>query len=100
ARPSGTSLFPYTTLFRSLMQAEMVAREIRRLLDREGYHPGEIGVLVRSMAGIAPLLRNVFARYEIPVWLQAGERLGENPFIACRSEEHTSELQSRLDLVR
>jgi ATP-dependent helicase/nuclease subunit B len=66
-----------------LTQVEMVAREIRRLLDRHGYRPREIGVLARSTAELAPVIRNVFHRYEIPVWLNVGERLGDNPFVTC-----------------
>jgi ATP-dependent helicase/nuclease subunit B len=68
-----------------MMQMEMVAREIRRMLDRDGYRPGDIGLLARSVADIAPVLKAVFARYDIPVWLHAGERLGENPFVRCVS---------------
>jgi superfamily I DNA/RNA helicase len=37
-----------------LMQVEMVAREIRRLLDGQGYRPREICLLARSVADLAP----------------------------------------------
>lgn len=66
-----------------LMQVEMVAREIRRLIDRNGYRPREIGLLARSVADLAPVIKSVFGRYDIPVWLHIGERLGANPFVAC-----------------
>src|SRR2546422_1934172 len=74
-RPPRSTLFPYTTLFRS--QADRVdrrtragnARDDRRAPSLPG--PGEKGIVVRSQ-----------------------ERAREP-----RSEEHTSELQSRLHLV-
>src|SRR3989442_7688810 len=68
-RPPRSTLFPYTTLFRSRHRAPAVARRI----DAE---PGEPGDLVGEI-GISRLL----------------------PLAAVRSEEHTSELQSRPHLV-
>src|SRR3546814_11913667 len=69
------TLFPYTTLFRSLAEAghEQVGRCFRR--GRGGVAVGAIGFLVRVMVE--------------PALLQIARRL-----IDCRSEEHTSELQS------
>src|SRR2546421_9126170 len=68
-RPPRSTLFPYTTLFRSLSHR----RRARDEHDREG---DRSGVLLRSRAQLrAPL-----------------------PSLQ-RSEEHTSELQSRSDLV-
>src|SRR5690349_23388192 len=58
-RPPRSTLFPYTTLFRSLAR------------------------VLRVRAGAPPV--------------RPGRRLPERP--AARSEEHTSELQSRRDLV-
>src|SRR5437868_8242980 len=68
-RPPSSTLFPYTTLFRSA-RAEPCAGE------REGAceHPGARAAATRHAA-------------ETP------------PTRAPRSEEHTSELQSRFDLV-
>src|SRR2546422_5361025 len=67
-RPPRSTLFPYTTLFRSL----------RRPRDRRrGGERGEAAALhPRGARGVDP---------------PGGRR--------CRSEEHTSELQSRLHLV-
>src|SRR5690349_22773025 len=75
-RPPSSTLFPYTTLFRSLRQALAQGLE-------QGVQEGPVG------AG--------------EEWLDLGrERVGDGrlavPF-AERSEEHTSELQSRRDLV-
>src|SRR2546422_6976464 len=82
-RPPRSTLFPYTTLFRSP----------RRRHAGSGL-PGERGRCVADAGTIAPLRgghnrdggRSVVAR---------SEPRGGGP----RSEEHTSELQSRLHLV-
>src|SRR2546422_4587471 len=66
-RPPRSTLFPYTTLFRSPSEAR----------ERRVPH-GEVGALLRGVPG------------EVA---RAGPRAG------ARSEEHTSELQSRLHLV-
>src|SRR5437868_9699126 len=62
--PPRSTLFPYTTLFRSNPVA---------LADREGFEPR--------------------------VWMWLCARRGSIVSRAARSEEHTSELQSRFDLV-
>src|SRR2546429_5756441 len=70
-RPPRSTLFPYTTLFRSGHSA--------RVLD---------AVLIVRSPGIPdhlPILQQARKR-RIPIWSE-------------RSEEHTSELQSRLHLV-
>src|SRR3712207_8831705 len=83
-RPPRSTLFPYTTLFRSQFQfATEVGREIRG---------GRLGRLLRnpSYAGITPRfwgsLDAVCGPAEWRLW-------------GLRSEEHTSELQSRQYLV-
>src|SRR2546422_1405499 len=68
-RPPRSTLFPYTTLFRSLL-AHCLERDALVRLDRADHAPD---VLLGKKA-----LRNVHVQ---------------------RSEEHTSELQSRLHLV-
>src|SRR3712207_7301440 len=73
-RPPRSTLFPYTTLFRS--------REVRRDLP------------VRDHAAL-PLLRDVLPDLE-PARRGRAARLA---LAALRSEEHTSELQSRQYLV-
>src|SRR2546422_6170890 len=65
-RPPRSTLFPYTTLFRSLLLERRAVRELA--LDR------------REIALCRPAL-------------------GRDGFALARSEEHTSELQSRLHLV-
>src|SRR2546428_2914336 len=77
-RPPRSTLFPYTTLFRS-----------PRLLRLAG----------RFLDGVTGLVREL-----AEVHLEAVRGLSEHPDVGARaedarSEEHTSELQSRSDLV-
>src|SRR5438105_7063523 len=76
-RPPRSTLFPYTTLFRSLLA--VIADQVAEYAHH-GYAVVAIGVRGEPRDGLhwrrlAPLLRH------------------------RRSEEHTSELQSRVDLV-
>src|SRR2546427_3616597 len=74
-RPPRSTLFPYTTLFRS---AELLGDQdrARRTLDRPGRHAGE------QPQHPAPDIADVAC-----------------PLAMSRSEEHTSELQSQSNLV-
>src|SRR2546429_8905088 len=65
-RPPRSTLFPYTTLFRS----------------------GNVEVLCRGLW--------IFEKHLL---VEGSDNLEGCPALACRSEEHTSELQSRLHLV-
>src|SRR2546429_6176333 len=69
-RPPRSTLFPYTTLFRSTRQ----------------FFP---------VASMASLRRSAFGASQSPSTRREGSCLTK----ALRSEEHTSELQSRLHLV-
>src|SRR5260370_5015354 len=83
-RPPRSTLFPYTTLFRSARQRATAQplhrpragwRRVARA-NPESYHPGSQSPQARAPAAPAVLAE-----------------------IANRSEEHTSELQSHLNLV-
>src|SRR2546430_13397576 len=74
-RPPRSTLFPYTTLFRSVLEAEAV-------------DPGTEAAVGDDLAG-----RLVARR------LAGGLRVAEDARLALRSEEHTSELQSQSNLV-
>src|SRR3712207_9045343 len=85
-RPPRSTLFPYTTLFRSPVEAEDAA---------EGLEPERVGEPAQHLARavLADHVDDDLARQhrhpaEEPGWRLAG-----------RSEEHTSELQSRQYLV-
>src|SRR5207249_11707241 len=84
-RPPRSTLFPYTTLFRSLAALVLLQLEVKssQLPDQH---------LERALAGGAlpvRLLQEIETRQE----------LGAELVHHQRSEEHTSELQSRFDLV-
>src|SRR2546421_6916009 len=84
--PPRSTLFPYTTLFRSRIHAD------RGLGDRVPAHPDEHGPADQSRAA-APEGFWPRPRRERHVHLGPAARPQH------RSEEHTSELQSRSDLV-
>src|SRR5207249_8839915 len=85
--PPRATLFPYTTLFRSL--AEISRASGLQIVYADGVVPSEGRVYVRAEEiTVAAALTGVL--------LDAG--VDVHPPLA-RSEEHTSELQSRFDLV-
>src|SRR3712207_8919885 len=89
-RPPRSTLFPYTTLFRSSRGAVLVAVAVfayggMRLL-RPDYYPGQ-----NFFSGLAGELERAFLHLDFGDAFVA--------FCAPRSEEHTSELQSRQYLV-
>src|SRR2546427_4147252 len=84
-RPPRSTLFPYTTLFRSRLERPHHRRQLqldarKRLRRREGHH----------------LLPVVLVGEDAAVVLEV-QRLRVTPQV--RSEEHTSELQSQSNLV-
>src|SRR3712207_7482170 len=82
-RPPRSTLFPYTTLFRSAARdaGPLAAPDHERGVGRDA----EEGAVVA--AGVEA------AHVEVPVVV------GEDEQVGLRSEEHTSELQSRQYLV-
>src|SRR2546429_4929443 len=77
-RPPRSTLFPYTTLFRSNVAVQLVPSTSRR-----GHNRRAPRGVIRAPAQVSP-------------WRAAPS---EETRSGCRSEEHTSELQSRLHLV-
>src|SRR5438034_5529551 len=75
-RPPRSTLFPYTTLFRSALLGQLV------------HHLDEV---------LSPLLGE--RRQRDPDQVPLGGRVEPDIGLAQRSEEHTSELQSHSDLV-
>src|SRR5260221_6958944 len=83
-RPPRSTLFPYTTLFRS-QTAQRSSQDLE----------GTIGKLWLNRIGIVAILIGVayFLKYAFDNgWIGPGGRV-------ARSEDHTSELQSHSDLV-
>src|SRR5258707_12025889 len=72
-RPPRSTLFPYTTLFRSFDDSGARDEPYRRM---------------REYLGVDPVM-----------WNNAPERTADEVITGSRSEEHTSELQSRQYLV-
>src|SRR3712207_6980753 len=83
-RPPRSTLFPYTTLFRSLARAGQRGVEAAEALVRLAVRPDPLGDRLDARAARAH---------------GRGDRLGGVRPDARRSEEHTSELQSRQYLV-
>src|SRR3712207_6974309 len=86
-RPPRSTLFPYTTLFRSVIHLGMVVHEPRKRICR-----WVLNVRVRVVLELIHLVVR-YSRVEQPR-TDAREQVEEQ-----RSEEHTSELQSRQYLV-
>src|SRR2546423_10880347 len=91
-RPPRSTLFPYTTLFRSLVHPD---RLTRLELAREDRHRPLV-VLLTRVAGLVGLLAAAIGR--APQAGVAGRGIDEVQ-LRIRSEEHTSELQSLAYLV-
>src|SRR3712207_7092788 len=90
-RPRRSTLFPYTTLFRSLTKAELPVGSVIVNMATEPVLP--VDALTRAAEGRltgADLLSGL-----APASLPGGTEVAD----ALRSEEHTSELQSRQYLV-
>src|SRR2546429_3685226 len=85
-RPPRSTLFPYTTLFRSKTSGgvSLSPTLVARLASFQGWH--------RSPPPVNPWLK-------LPGRLHVELRGISFPLGVLRSEEHTSELQSRLHLV-
>src|SRR3712207_8557224 len=84
-RPPRSTLFPYTTLFRS--SGEQALAFVRQ---RHGLTRGDYDRIVRQQTFIAAMIRKMLAQ---DVLLDLGKQR------KLRSEEHMSELQSRQYLV-
>src|SRR5206468_8905624 len=96
--PTSSTLFPYTTLFRSVvlraLESLKIARSAASRLDSPPVHPFP----ARMPLSVASHLIGATTRPEATV-LDPMAGSGTTLIAARRSEEHTSELQSRSDLV-
>src|SRR5690606_39285986 len=97
-RPPRSTPFPYTTLFRSPWKGRpslAQAGPLRDPLSGRGRTVADCG----RGRGVAPAAAIVITGPQAPV-RQAGSDLRARPSpVSGRSEEHTSELQSRENLV-
>src|SRR5258706_1896670 len=85
-RPPRSTLFPYTTLFRSRHPAHL------RDIDRRRRDPRRPPAIPLLRSGAAPLQRRHRRRHAVPP--RCDRDLADD-----RSEEHTSELQSLTNIV-
>src|SRR3712207_9049855 len=96
-RPPRSTLFPYTTLFRSsfhlvptMTALENVALPLELAGEREAFERAQAEL---DLVGLGARL------HHYPAQLSGGEQQRVAIARAIRSEEHTSELQSRQYLV-
>lgn len=74
---------------RALGEIERIAREIKSLLQGEATgagappRPDEVAVVFRSLSDIAPLVREVFDEFGLPVSIEAAEPLGQSRLLAA-----------------
>src|SRR3712207_9119353 len=96
-RPPRSTLFPYTTLFRSVAGSDHVGSyALRPELGGEVEHPAVQRRLRRRVGAAATALGGDRAR-QYDAAARAAEEGAQG--LGHRSEEHTSELQSRQYLV-
>src|SRR3712207_9309819 len=96
-RPPRSTLFPYTTLFRSLRRRGghgVRERGIARPVVGDAAHPSR-QLLAGEEPGAAVLRRDDELNGRRPVAVEDDDRV----VVERRSEEHTSELQSRQYIV-
>src|SRR3712207_6879177 len=93
-RPARSTLFPYTTLFRSHVPEQVVTNaDLSKLVDTsDEWIIERTGIRERRFATEDEALTDI----ALPAARRALEQAGAD---AARSEEHTSELQSRQYLV-
>src|SRR5690606_39730198 len=95
-RSTSRTLFPYTTLFRSLIKMAMVA--VQRWLEEKKLRTQMVMQVHDELVFDVPEDELDVLRENLPGLMCNVAKL-DVPLVAERSEEHTSELQSRENLV-
>src|SRR5205085_11086251 len=93
-RPPHSTLFPYTTLFRSNGVRLFLFATIREIMPQT-----RLDKKIRTRAGIVVVSMFVAALAGAAICIAAVQRHSIGLWIEVRSEEHTSELQSQSNLV-
>src|SRR5256885_3862253 len=100
-RPPRSTLFPYTTLFRSVQQALSVDQAVSAGQHATGAEMADMAGLLQGL--LEPGLGT--GRWRLAACLRLGTcadlalRVQQQDVVIHRSEEHTSELQSPCNLV-
>src|SRR2546426_11678463 len=96
-RPPRSTLFPYTTLFRSLERGELTGGSTFHAAGLVGQLRSSVELTRINMASVELYRRLLEETGRDPGWKGVGSlRVASSP---ARSEEHTSELQSPCNLV-
>src|SRR3712207_9304474 len=96
-RPPRSTLFPYTTLFRSYVLAPDIARSQTKAILAAAARCIEEGIQVRPEIQIPMVVNRTETLRVVETIHEAAREVEEAKGV--RSEEHTSELQSRQYLV-
>src|SRR5207253_8870000 len=94
-RPPRPTLFPYTTLFRSQLTKRKLCRCGRRLSWQVSPQAERVGIFAHRDNAKGDVFFNRHAKFRRSI----ADIVTRNAFSKSRSEEHTSELQSRGHLV-
>src|SRR3712207_8415684 len=86
-RPPRSTLFPYTTLFRSIISS--VVPNIMYSIEH----------MIRKYFNVEPIVVGPGVKTGINIKYDNPKSVGADRIVNARSEEHTSELQSRQYLV-
>src|SRR2546429_6233800 len=99
-RPPRSTLFPYTTLFRSRTAKEMLHAVVERIAN------SSIAILAAAVADYRPVEQHaekikksdaaltIFLEPTTDILAEVARNKGQKVVVGFRSEEHTSELQS------
>jgi ATP-dependent helicase/DNAse subunit B len=74
------------------VEAEMIAREFRRIHDSLNIPWSEFAILLRSTGDYVPILSAVFERYNVPIGAEGPETCAKNPLLKT--------VMTLLDIVR
>ena len=85
------------------IEAEGVARELARLIRDEGWHPGDLAVLIPSLGEYAGYLRDALDSHEVPAFIEDYPPLAVHPLsrfllaaLTALEEEMSDEAAGRL----
>src|SRR5207249_11532716 len=95
APPPGSTLFPYTTLFRSVESVAYTYAGVRPLSYEEGKRESDVSRAHKVVTEAGGRFLSITGT-KLTCFRSLAAQLGDRQE---RSEEHTSELQSRFDLV-